>query len=148
MAGFKFRLDSILNLRRSERDRARGALADANEAVRIVEERRAQVQNEVAQMRAHRRHNAEPGEVNPDRILQSQRYELMMESASIQFGKQIEQLTEAVIERRNRLMEADRGVRVLEKLRERQLAEHHQELLRIEARDFDEIASRKTGHSS
>jgi len=147
MAGFKFRLESILNLRRADRDRAHAALADANEAVRIVERRRAEVQNEVAQMRAHRRHGAGPGEVDPDRILQAQRYEMLMEAASAQFAQQLEQLSQAVVERRNQLMEADRGVRVLEKLRERQLAGHQQEMLRLEARDFDEIASRNAGRT-
>ncbi len=148
MSRFKFRLESILNLRKSERDRAHAELEKANEAVKVVEERLAAVKNEVAQMRAHRRKDAAPGNVDPDRILQSQRYELFMETASLQFIQQIEQLSLAVIERRNRLMEADRAVRILEKLRDKQLAGHEQELLRIEARDFDEIASRNTGGMS
>jgi flagellar export protein FliJ len=55
---------------------------------------------------------------------------------------QAELLAQEVERRRERLVESDRQVRVLDKLDERKRHEHRQAAERAEVKEFDEVASR------
>jgi flagellar export protein FliJ len=81
-----------------------------------------------------------PGAANIDALLQAHRYEVVLAGQARQLAAQQEQVAAEIERRRQALVEADRQVRVLEKLRERQAAaaKIHEE--RQQAKRYDELA--------
>jgi flagellar FliJ protein len=83
---------------------------------------------------------ASPGEADISGLLASHRYELVLKTRAKQLAEQIVQVQGEVERRRQALVEADRQVRVLEKLRERRQAELALSEARLEQRQIDEQA--------
>ena len=75
-----------------------------------------------------------------DLLIASHRYELVLKAQAQQLAGQIEQVRAEVARRRQILVEADRQVRVLDKLRERQQAAHNLREERREQKLLDERA--------
>ena len=142
MTKFQFQLETLLRMRESARDERRGILAEALHAERILSDHIGQVADEIQDFVAH---NALPaqGMIQVDRILEAQRYELLLRAALQNVTAQREQIETEITVRREALTEADRNVRVLEKLRERQQQKHRQDQMRLEQRQLDEIASQR-----
>ena len=142
MAQFKFRLDSLLRLRLAKRDERREALAEAYRADQILRQQQQDAEQEIEETRRISRANSASGDVSVDRLLNNNRYELIMKSQIQRLGVQREQIAEEISRRRQALVEADQELRILEKLRERHAAEfqYHEEKSLI--RDLDEIALR------
>ena len=135
---FAFRLEKLLDVRRSLEDVAQRALAAAHQAVdernRVIldllsredeakEERRAlqQASVDVARLRL-----ADEFLVSMERLLQR---EYLM----------LQELVKAEMAKREELTEARKGVRVLEKFRERELRSHLQTLDLQERKTLDDI---------
>ena len=120
MKKFKFRLETLLKLRKQLRDERQSSFGEAQHAQSIVEERIGEIQGEIEQMRSGASKYASPGSVNVDRIVEYQRYELVLASQVASLEQQKATVAEEVDRRRLALMEANRDVKSLEKLRERQ----------------------------
>lgn len=142
MTRFRFRLETLLKLRQSERNALRERLADALVARRVLDERRRQWIDELGAMREQARGAGQPGSVNVDTLLASHRYHLMLEAQGRVLDEQEVQIEAEIDRRRAALAEGDKQVRVLEKLRERQHAAHQQGELRAEQKLLDEVAQR------
>jgi flagellar FliJ protein len=138
---FRFRLQSVLGLRISERDERRGELAKALRAAEMLEERRQQLVEEMQDNQELARKLAEPGSANIERIVQTHRYEATLKSTLAQLLMQAKQVAAEVDRRRQILTEADRQVRVLEKLEGRQREEHQRIEQRQEMKQLDEVAA-------
>ncbi len=140
---FTFRLATLLRLRESTRDERRNHLALAYRAEAMVLEELRRVDDEMAYLRRKLQAAVAPGEIDVDVVVNSQRFASVL-AARKQHARQQEELVKAEIERRRQaLVEADREVKILEKLRERHrerwLAEENlQDIKRI-----DEIAGRR-----
>jgi flagellar FliJ protein len=137
---FKFRLETLLRLRIAERDQRRAELA---KALRAEEMLRAEVQQVADQQRSLAQRSAalkSPGSADVDRLLQSHRYVLVLAAKQKQLATQIQQVQAETERRRLAVVEADRQVRVLEKLKERQAVAHLHEAERQEAKLYDEMA--------
>ncbi len=143
MPGFQFRLESLLKLRVADRDERRQQLAEAYTAKQILEERSRQLADELGDLKGQVRQASLPGQLNVDRLLVTHRYELMLLARSKQLEQQTQQISEEIERRRLALVEADRQVRVLEKLRERQWQDHQQRLQKMEIKQLDEVAQRR-----
>lgn len=135
-----FRLQSVLKLRIAARDERRRSLADALRAEAIVSEQIATLASEIGEMRNAARAASSPGLIQVERLLSFNRHELLLEANRRALVKQKERIAEEAEIRRRALVEADRDVRVLEKLRERQ--EQDQLALddRRESAELDQIA--------
>lgn len=140
---FQFRLEPVLRLRVAERDARRAELAQALEAEQVVQAQARDLKAELAQMRQLTTTACQPGTVNVDRLLNSHRYELLLQVQLDQLRQRSVQVRAEIERRRERLVEADRDVRVLEQLRDRQAAEAAREVLRSEQKQLDEIALRR-----
>ncbi len=81
-----------------------------------------------------------PGAGNVDALLQTHRYEIVLTARLRQLAAQFAEVAAEVERRRLALVEADRQVRVLEKLRERQAAAYQKQEEQREAKQFDELA--------
>jgi flagellar export protein FliJ len=144
MSKFQFRLATLLRLREAAREERQIALADAYRADGVLEQRQQQLADELAGLKGDCRQASAPGQVNVDRLVESQRYELLLRAATSQLGQQREQLGIEIQRRREAVVQANRAVRVLEKLRERQLERHRADEAYREMRLLDEVAGRMT----
>jgi flagellar FliJ protein len=146
MARFHFRLQTLRRLREITRDELRFRLATAYEAERILAEQRASLAQEEAELALARRAIIERTPVDVNGLLSAQRYQLALTAQGKIFEEQAAKLAAEVESRRAAVVEADREVRVLDKVEERQRRQHEQVMARIEMKRMDEIgATRWTG---
>jgi flagellar export protein FliJ len=141
MARFKFRLKTLRRLREIHRDEQRGRLATAFEAERILQQQRDELAAEAAHHLESQRAAMREGAIDVTRLLTTQRYQLALEAQARVLAEQAAKLAEEVERRRQALVEADREVRVLDKLEERQLATHRAAAALAETKQLDEVAS-------
>lgn len=140
MSAFHFRLETLLRLRIAERDERRADLAKALRAEGLLLGELRQIEVEQLQAKAKVREQSAPGAADVDGLLQTNRYQLVLKSQRGQLENQLAQVRAELERRRLALLEADRGVRVLEKLRERQQAAFRQREERQETKMLDEVA--------
>ena len=140
MANFRFRLKAVATLREQARDRLAEALAEVMEAQRIVKEQINQLQREIEKA-LKQRHMASIGIVRIDRLLMVQRHQLMLEAQRDQANQQLKLLEEEYDRRRALLVEAEKEVKAMERLKETQKARWDQDQLIAEQKQMDEWAS-------
>jgi flagellar protein FliJ len=140
MANFRFRLETLLKVRRDQRDVQRQQYAKALEAQKILADQITQIDQDIKDTHSIMRTNAAPGAIDVDRLLRIHRYELLLQAQRQQLEQQAERVAQEVERRRQALIHADREVRLLEKLREKQLEAFQREHDRREQKLLDEIA--------
>ncbi len=74
--------------------------------------------DELASLGQRLRQESAPGEIDVDRLLEAQRFEILSKRSVPQLANQHEQVKAEIERRRQALVEANREVQVLEKLRE------------------------------
>ncbi len=142
MTTFHFRLQTVLKLRITDRQQRQLQLAEALTAEQLLNEQLVQIAAELEQLRSAIRRWGKPGVVDVNELINANRYELVLRARKVMRTQQHSQLSAEVQRRRQALVEADRQVRVLEKLREGKFATfQHQELLQ-EIKLLDEIGQR------
>ena len=140
-----FRLHTLLRLRIAERDERRADLAKALRAEEVLQAEQARLAVEQAELAQRQRGLKSPGSANVDALLSTHRYEVVLAAKARQHSSQLAQVAAEIERRRQVLVEADRQVRVLEKLRERQAAAARIAQERLDAKRYDELAI--IGHS-
>ncbi|MAT72601.1 MAG: hypothetical protein CMJ58_24145 [Planctomycetaceae bacterium] len=145
MARFKFRLATLRRLREQHRDELRGRLAEAYEAERLLAEQRRGVHDETATLRDVQRQMVSAASPNVNQLLEAQRYGALLQSRDAALGKQMQQVAEEIERRRLAVVEADRQVKALDKLEDRQRAEFDAVQLQIQQKEMDEIAGQRRG---
>jgi flagellar export protein FliJ len=147
MPARRFRLETLVKLRAQTRDERRRGLAQALDAAAILANQRTQLLNEQEAARRWVVDQAAMGRVDVDRCLAAGRYGLQLRAQLAALAKQEQQVAAEVERRRQALVEADRQVRTLEKLRERQ--EERQRLAddRQAVKHMDEIAGQRFGQA-
>lgn len=138
MAAFRFRLAMLLKLRRVVRDQARAHLAQAQQAYDLLEQRLATLRSELEAARSGQQ--LRPGTIDVDRLLASSRYEAVLRYQEQELLAQRELVAAEVEHRRELLLAADRDLKALEKLQERQAAQHRAEAERRAINELDEAA--------
>lgn len=141
MARFNFRLQTLRRLREIHRDEQRGRLATAYEAERILTEQRNGVVAETAALVDSQRQLMQQGSLDVTQLLTAQRYQLALEAQIRTLADQAARLAEEVERRRQSLVEADREVRILDKLEERKRQQHREASQRAETKVLDEVAT-------
>jgi flagellar export protein FliJ len=141
MPRFEFRLRSLLAVREAERAAARTHLAAAQVELEELVATRALRQRGLDEQRSWLRNRAAPGQIDPQRLAAASRYErVLLHELEALFAQQ--QALEVETERRRAfVVEADREVRVLEKLRERKFEQYQRDQALAEVKRFDEVAS-------
>jgi flagellar FliJ protein len=141
MSTFRFRLQTLWRLRLAERDRRRAELAQAHQAAEILDQQRQQIEAEQGETKEEARRLVSPGSANIDALLRVHRHELILKAELRQLATQRAQIETEIQRRRQVLVEADRQVRVVEKLHERKLVEHQRKEDRLEVKLLDEMGS-------
>ncbi len=140
MPPFRFRLETLVRLRMADRDQRRAELAKAQRAEDALLAQASALLQEQSDVRELCRRLASPGAADVDQLIASHRYEMVLRTKSQQLSSQLQQVGGEVERRRQVLVEADRQVRVLEKLRERQRAAHQERADDLEQKQLDEQA--------
>jgi len=142
MAKFRFRLATLQKLRETHRDEMRSKLAEAYQAEHLLGEQVDALDAEETELQQVHRNTLQTGTTDVNRLLDVQRYSAALKGQLATIQEQSKMLASEIEKRRLALVEADQQVRVLEKLRERQLDAHRSSAMRAEAKIMDEIASR------
>lgn len=148
MARFRFALQSVLKVREWERDKQRTRLRQALQRVQQVQQHAASLEEELQRTDAGLRQAARPGPLDIDHLLQLRRYRLILLRQLRQIQRQLQEELRRAEQCRVELVEADRKVRVLEKLQQRQLEQWQREQHQAETRFLDDLAAcRRRGKS-
>ncbi len=138
---FHFRLSTLLSLRQSVRDQCRVRLAEARRADAGIESQLAELHAEQVRTEREHRRAAGPGEVRLDQLAEAGRYAAALRARQAELHELRETLAVELERRRLALLGADRDVRSLEKLRDRDQQQHRLEAGRQESRQLDGAAS-------
>jgi flagellar protein FliJ len=135
---FDFRLEKLLELRRRKEESAAREVAVANQAVaeknRVILELMSDEDAAKDEMRG-----AQLGTVDVDRLQRAGEYFAILDRRLQREYLALQDLVKVEMEKRNLLSEAHKGVRVLERFRERKVQLHRLELDREERRFLDEL---------
>jgi flagellar export protein FliJ len=137
---FHFRLQTLLRLRIAERDQRRADLAKAIRAEEVLRAEEQRVLAEQAAVAERSQALKSPGAADVDSLMTTHRYGVVLLAQRKQIASQLAQVQAESERRRLAVVEADRQVRVLEMLRDRQFAAYRQAEEREEIKQFDEIA--------
>jgi flagellar protein FliJ len=140
MAKYEFRLNTLRKVREARRTQQRTALAEAFRAEQILAANRDELATEEAGLLDLRRLATAGRYLDVNRVLEAQRYELLLRIRGQELARQALLLAAETERRRQALVEADRSVRVLELLDERHRAEHNRRMRRVETKQLDEAA--------
>lgn len=141
MARYKFKLEALQKVREAHRDEQRASLADAFRAEQVLAENRAQIAREEHELRELKRSAIASGHPDVNRLLDAQRYELLLRAQSVELAKQATLLAAETERRRQLVVEADREVRVLELLDEKHRRLHRRDAERAETKRLDEAGT-------
>jgi flagellar protein FliJ len=144
MAKFQFRLATLLRLREDTRDERRVELAEVQRADAELQTRQARLQAEQRQLRSECRKAAAPGRIDVARLAEAEAYAATLREQEADVQRNRETLAVEIERRRGALLEADRDVQTLEKLRENQSDAYRQEEGRREGKRLDEAAMQTT----
>jgi flagellar protein FliJ len=140
MAKYKFRLETLRKVREARRAQQRVSLAEAFRAEQILADKRAELVAEEVDLRRLQRSASDERYLDVNKLLEAQRYELLLKARAQELAKQATLLAAETERRRLLLVEADRDVRVLELLDERHRREHVRQQQRNEIKQLDEVA--------
>jgi flagellar FliJ protein len=138
MRRFIFRLQSVLEVRATARRECRARLAELFAAARELDGRRRSVERELAAA-VQLRQAGQNGPLDVQHLASVQRYEQLLRGDLAIVGEQIQALEQRIERERQSLIAADRQMRLLERLREKQLARHRQQESASESRELDDL---------
>jgi flagellar FliJ protein len=142
MPSFKFRLTTMLRLREATRDERRGLLAQAYAAQQKLADQRHELERQMGEHRSAKLQGAK-GRLDVDRLLDANRYQLVLQAEMNVLTRQEAVLEAETEKRRQALVAADRDVRVLEKLRDKQYQRFLEQEAVLQGKQLDEIAGRR-----
>ena len=143
MPKFRFRLATFQKLREAVRDERQAALNEALQIDDLLAERQRETNRDIAAALSRARAGVGPGLVDVDMLIEVQRYDLALRGQLAQLQRQRQTLAGEIERRRAALVEANRDVRVLEKLHDKQLTRHREEESVRERKQLDEIAQQR-----
>jgi flagellar protein FliJ len=140
VAKFKFRLATVRKMRTAQRDELRAKLAAAYQAEQMLQSQQTVVATELATLQLTQRMALAKSVPDMNTLIDVQRYQAVLRGQQATLTRQSEMLAAETDRRRQAVVEADRQVRVLDKLEERQRDKHRLGQQRLEAKELDEVA--------
>lgn len=141
MPQFQFRLATLLRLREAACEERRAQLAEALRLVDQLRARQQEIENLVRETK--RLQTPAAGQLDADRLLNATRYELVLRAEQRALELQEASLAGELEKRREALVAANREVRTLELLREKQKEAYLAEEEARARKELDEIAVRR-----
>jgi flagellar export protein FliJ len=148
MPNFKFQLQSLLSVRKQEHASRQVMLAQTLAAQRLIEARRDATEDELRRQQRRTRARAAPGRLDVASLATEQQYEASLRAELAALAQEADACQREVDARREAVLEANRDLRALEKLRERQHERHLSDEARAQAIELDEVAARNANRQS
>lgn len=140
MPPFRFRLQPVRRLREARRDELRGQLADAVRAAEVVAEQRARIAAEMVEVRQQQGTATKRRVLNVNQVMDAQRYAMLLEAQDASLVQKAKLVEQEIERRRRAVVEAEREVKALDKLEEKQRGQHEFASERQQAKQLDEVA--------
>lgn len=138
---FRFRLETVLKIRKQREDEAKRVVAERLRRIADVgndiDSMRSQISSEIKSFRQ----SHASGRIDTARISNHRHWLIHLDQNVLASKSHLGELEAELAQERVALGEARKQVRVLEKLEERQRARHAKELNRAEALESDEIGN-------
>jgi flagellar FliJ protein len=144
MPKFQFRLKTLLAMHESTRQERRAQLAEGLAAEGALERARADLERELTRQGQSLQAPNKPAAIDIERLTAADRYRKVLRARLATIAQDAAALATEIDARQQALAAADREVRVLDKLRERQHEQFRYEQARREINAADELASRGT----
>jgi flagellar export protein FliJ len=144
MRQFTFRLETVLKLREQEREDRKRDLQQAYAARDILSQQQNALEMERKNLDATLRKSLLQGNIDADHMLACRRYETVLNAQRDYLVQQLAAIDAEIEKRQQALVEANRAVRILELLREKQRADHEKHEKSREIKELDEIGNRKS----
>lgn len=141
MTRFRFRLDTLVKIREKTRDAAAASVGEVRAAQQVIEQQIADVAQQQQDLMRERASQSS-GAIQVERLLSMQRYQLQLEGQRNYLLQQRQALQVEHDKRLQVLIEAEKELKVLEKLREQKLQQWTEHQLSIEQKMLDELGSR------
>lgn len=142
MAKFRFQLAPLKKLREAYRDELQGKLAEAYQAEQLLEEQITTTTQQIERCLEQNRDSLASNTADANSLLDAQRYLTVLRTQQATLYKQHELVSAEVQKRHQAVVEANRQVRMLDKLHDRKLDAHRRAQVLLEHKQMDEIASR------
>ncbi len=142
-----FRLATVLKLRERERDAAAMAVQEVYRALQILDERSRELQAEHLEIDRQRQSQLQ-GAIAVRRLLDGQRYQMVLLGQLQHIAQQQEQLQEEKERREAVLVKRQQEVKVLEKLREKHQEEERKILEARQQSRIDEWSTVRSARNS
>lgn len=143
---FRFRLEPLITIRDNILKEKQAELGKAYEARRIIEEKRKELEQELEAARDSGRQAIQTGSViSVEYLLGLRRQEMFLVAERDDCNEKIRMIDEAIEQRRAAVMEANKELKIVEKLKEKKRERFESEQTRLETVAMDEIASIKKG---
>ncbi len=143
MPRYQFQLESLQELREADRTKHRERLAVVLQAQDRLAEQTEAVMKELRELTSSQRVALRSGNLDVNNLVECQRYEFVLKSQEKTLRQQAATLEEEAVRRRDALAEAEKQVRVLEKLDERRREEFQQAEARKEENRLNEVAAQR-----
>ncbi len=145
---FRFRLQPLQKIRENVRRERQTELAKALEAEAVVREKIDGIGREIVGTKEEGRKLASEGRINVDYLVGLRRHEAYLLAQKAEAKQKLEQVLAEVERRRMAVVEADKEVKIMEKLHEKLKEKHDTELSAKEVVDLDEIASQRAARKA
>jgi len=142
MPPFRFRLGSLEKFRRQVRERCQLKLAAAEADHQRLDSERRDVERQLVALRHAVRGSVGPGRVDVVRLASANDFESGLRAELERLDQRTSVLAAEVARCREAVVEADRDVRTLEKLRQRQHEQFQADERRAESKALDDTAVR------
>lgn len=140
MSRFQFRLQSVLKLRERDRDKAAQAVQQAELAKQKLVDQIHEIENERSAL-GQERTTGSIGAIDIQRLLDTERYDSTLIERVLGLQSNVSLIEDEIHRRRAKLVECEKGVRVLEKLAEQQKANWTDDQAKRQQDVLDEWAS-------
>lgn len=143
MKRFEFAFAPLLSLRTNDRDNARQDVADALQALELLQQQEQEIETQRQTMYQQTQQVMASRTVSVSTLLAQGRYDLQLQ-AQVQECRHQQQLIEAEVRRRQeKLQAADVEVKRLEKLCQRQHQAWQTRMQAVQQAELDEVASQR-----
>lgn len=142
MPGFRFGLSTVLLVRQRCLEQRQIELADAVARLRQVASEKAAIEERIRQHRQRCRAVVVPGRLDVAALRAASQFEAAQTEHVAALDSQHRQLSAEIEHLRDAVVDADRQLRAIEKLREQRYREHLADQRRAEQRQLDESALR------
>ena len=140
---FTFRLKPLQKIRENLRRERQSELAKALTAEAVVRDKIESIVHEIAGTKEDGRRLVSEGTINVDFLVGLRRHEAYLLAQKQEAEEKLDQVLAEVERRRLAVVEADKEVKIMEKLHEKQKDKYDAELAAKEIVAFDEIASQR-----